>query len=507
MAEKTVYIIDIDDRAKAKLQGIQKEAKKTDGSFSTMGSTLSGLAGGAVVGAMVAIGKGIYDITAQAEQTRISMEVMLGDSGKASKMIGEIRSFAAATPFETADLEDAAKMMLGYGISAEKIMPNIKMLGDVASGNTEKFKSLTYAFSQIQASGKLAGQDLMQLINAGFNPLKIIADKTGISMGVLKKKMSDGAISADMVSAAFEIATSKGGLFYKMNETQALTLGGKMSTIIDTVKLMGLSMGESSMGGMHSFLDTMQKIVDTLSKANYEPFMDAITAIGNSLGIVGTAIESVFTPIANIFNFFGGEGLDKLDMFFKMVATGATLAFAPMRLLADLVQTIYEAFAGLVTLDFNRMWDGVRGKNVGKGIGNDFADIWTNDTTKNIKAGTGSGNTALFGGMQQDKRFTEKQFGEGFTPITKAQSDLFAQLNNKTGKAGKAGKGESAGGISLNESRNGATNINITIDTFQKNDFTNSDNKYAGSDIDNFMNRMAIGLQKVLLDSQQLATN
>ena len=83
------------------------------------------------------------------------------------------------------------------------------MLGDASAGNRERFQRMSYAFSQINSAGILQGQDLRQLIDAGFNPLQIMAEKTGKSMLQLKKEMSDGAISADMVTEAFKLLLLK----------------------------------------------------------------------------------------------------------------------------------------------------------------------------------------------------------------------------------------------------------------------------------------------------------
>lgn len=79
-------------------------------------------------------------------------------------------------------------MMLSFGIAQDRIMPNIKALGDIAMGDRNKLNSLTLAFSQMTASGRLMGQDLLQMINAGFNPLSEISRKTGKSIGVLKRR-------------------------------------------------------------------------------------------------------------------------------------------------------------------------------------------------------------------------------------------------------------------------------------------------------------------------------
>jgi tape measure domain-containing protein len=116
------------------------------------------------------------------------------------------------------------------------------MLGDVSMGNKEKLSGLSLAFAQVQATGRLMGQDLLQMINQGFNPLQIISEKTGKSMSVLKKEMEDGKISAEMVTGAFETATSQGGLFYQGMDRGAKTLNGTFSTLWDNIKNMSASL-------------------------------------------------------------------------------------------------------------------------------------------------------------------------------------------------------------------------------------------------------------------------
>jgi len=109
----------------------------------------------------------------------------------------------------------------------------------------------------MSSTGKLMGQDLLQMINAGFNPLKVIADETGESMASLKKKMSDGAITADMVTKAFISATSAGGQFYGGMEKASKTLPGLISTLKDDVSTAGRSFVEDLMPAL---MDTVKQL-------------------------------------------------------------------------------------------------------------------------------------------------------------------------------------------------------------------------------------------------------
>ncbi|MDM1045871.1 tape measure protein [Myroides sp. 1354] len=171
----------------------------------------------------------------QQDLQNTSFEVLLGSEDAAKKLVADITKYGAETTYDKIGLGGNAQQMLSFGIDETKIMPTLKAIGDIAMGDTNRMNSLTLAFSQMSSTGKLTGQDLLQMINAGFNPLNEISKKTGKSIGDLKKEMEKGAISAQMVEGAFMSATSQGGQFYGMAEKMGNTLGGKWAQFMDNL--------------------------------------------------------------------------------------------------------------------------------------------------------------------------------------------------------------------------------------------------------------------------------
>ncbi|MFA5750391.1 MAG: phage tail protein, partial [Candidatus Shapirobacteria bacterium] len=88
------------------------------------------------------------------EMLEASFTTMLGSGEKATALMDQLLDMAKKTPFETSDLASGAKMLLQYGVSAESILPTLRMIGDVSTGNTEIFGRLTYVFGQIRSVGK-----------------------------------------------------------------------------------------------------------------------------------------------------------------------------------------------------------------------------------------------------------------------------------------------------------------------------------------------------------------
>lgn len=216
------------------------------------------LASEAIVAGVASIGRAIQSVgrkmvetvragisyNAQMEQYTTSFTTMLGEQARAQQVVNNLREFAAKTPFGLSDIAKNTQTLLSFGISADEALVRIRQIGDVSQGNAERMGALTLAFAQVSSAGKLSGQDLLQMINAGFNPLEEISRKTGKSMAELKTEMAKGAISAEMVADAFASATSEGGRFYGSLEAQSKTFTGQMSTLKDGAEeLRGLLVG------------------------------------------------------------------------------------------------------------------------------------------------------------------------------------------------------------------------------------------------------------------------
>lgn len=202
-----------------------------------MNKAVTGLtaAGTAVV---LGLGKVGLEYNSQMEKYVTNFTTLLGSTEAAAKKVEELKKMAAATPFGMEDLAQATQTLLSFGVQADKTTPILKALGDVSLGNKERFQSLALAFGQVSSSGKLTGQDLNQMINAGFNPLNEISKRTGESMEQLRDRMSKGGITAKEVEQAFIDATSAGGQFAGGMESASKTMDGMISTLKDNAKAL-----------------------------------------------------------------------------------------------------------------------------------------------------------------------------------------------------------------------------------------------------------------------------
>lgn len=237
------------------------------GKFSSAKAAVGGFMGAFAVSALVDFGKEAIDAQSKVEQLEISFRTLLGSQEKASALIAEIKSYGTVTPYDTEGLAQAARLMLSYGMSSSKIMPTLQMLGDIAMGDKDKLQSLTLAFSQMSASGRVCKEDLNQMVDAGFNPLQIISEKTGKSIGELTDEVSKGAISVQDIEQAFIDATSEGGKFHNMVNNMSDSIAGKTAQMTDNWEAFKASIGSLLKPAYLGAIQTTTSAIDAMTNA------------------------------------------------------------------------------------------------------------------------------------------------------------------------------------------------------------------------------------------------
>lgn len=271
--------------------GVKKVFAQAEQSVQSLSSTVMSIGAqlAALIGGASTITWGVQ-LAAEAETATVGFEVMLGSAEKAAAMLGNIKKFAAATPFGGADLRDAAKTMLAFGISAEDIMPSLKMLGDIAGGNAQKLSSLSLVFGQIASAGKLTGGDLLQLINVGFNPLQIMAEGSTTKYKALRAEMEKGNITFQMVKDTFVKATSEGGQFNGMMERMSQTVEGRWSTLKDQFSELALAIGEILLPVAGRMIDLTSQLIATLQSLDVETVKSTSQLIAFAAGFTATLV-------------------------------------------------------------------------------------------------------------------------------------------------------------------------------------------------------------------------
>lgn len=321
------------------IQRLEKEVQRLEsldgGKFKKWMNDITGSIP-ALVNPLSMIGTGMVLSVKKGMETELQKQnitsLLAGDVDAAETLFNQISEYGKKTVYDKAGLIDAQKTMMSFGLSGETAFKTLRQIGDIAMGDANKMQSLSLAFSQATSAGKLQGQDLMQLINAGFNPLQVISEHTGKSMSQLKDEMSKGQISAEMLAQAFTWATEEGGLFYQGAEKAGQTLSGRMNQMKDSVDEMLVAV----FGAIEPILSPL---VDFATKA--------ISAIGNGISRVIGWFKNGGTG-ATVF----GIALGSLAAGLVAMKVQALAAAAAVK-----IKAAFDAMATVSTLGFKAAMD------------------------------------------------------------------------------------------------------------------------------------------------------
>lgn len=246
--------------------------KRMEGKLKNIGKTMTDFGKKMTLGITVplaGVGTAAVVMAGRLEQSEAAFTTLLGSVGKAKSLLGELRDFAAHTPFEFAGLQDASRKLLAFGFQAEELIPTMTSVGDAVSGlggGAEEINSVVRALGQMKAKGKVSAEEMNQLAEIGIAGFQLIADKLGITIPEAMKKSEQGAIDATTgISAILEGLNKKfaGGM-----ESQSKRLIGLFSTLKDNVAISLTELGKTLIETfdlkevIRNLTDSLQRLVD-----------------------------------------------------------------------------------------------------------------------------------------------------------------------------------------------------------------------------------------------------
>jgi tape measure domain-containing protein len=253
-----------------KVQGQYSGVTAASNKFS--GALRSGLSTVGVIGGFALVAAGFKKIVSEAanfEGSVANFTTLLGGSETAAKkLVSDLQLLGAETPFEFKDLADATQRLLGFGVATkDTVAPTLRMLGDLAQGNSEKLQGISLVYGQIMAGGKMMGQDFNQLINQGVPIAQGLAKVWGVDVNeAIKRVKQNGPVMAKDVQAAMEQMTAAGGMFYGGMMRSSKTLTGLWSTFQDAISMTAAGIGVELLPIMKDFIISMTESASSVLK-------------------------------------------------------------------------------------------------------------------------------------------------------------------------------------------------------------------------------------------------
>ena len=212
--------------------------------------------------------KNIITTTGEFEKQKVALQGMLQNASAANELFEQIKQFAVVSPFNFKDLISQAKQLAAYSVPSQNIFTDLKKLGDVAAGTGSDMSRLILAYGEVNTQTVLNGRVLRQFTQTGvplveelakhFTKLKGEVVSTGDVFDMVSKKQ----VSFEDVDRALTKMTSKGGMFFQMQEKQADTLAGKISNLGDKWDLfandIGSSKGDFLKGGVDAAAEMLE---------------------------------------------------------------------------------------------------------------------------------------------------------------------------------------------------------------------------------------------------------
>lgn len=259
----------------------------------------------AAIGAMgVAAATMGFKFNMAMENNMVAFEHFLGSASAADAELTHLYELAARTPFEFEQLAGATRRFMAFGFSLEETNRYMEIIGDTAAGlggdTASNIERLVLVLGQVRATGRVLGQDMLQLQQLGINTTEIFSEQLGITRQQMRQGIGELNIPAEVAIPA--LMRGMQGQFEGMAEAQSKTMSGMLTTLHDfTAQLMG-DLTENAFNRVKGALPGIIDLTQELGKAARDGagFTELLQIMDDRLGARGTLVQNI-TILRNVF--------------------------------------------------------------------------------------------------------------------------------------------------------------------------------------------------------------
>lgn len=245
------------------LQQVNNASKSATAGVNNLRKAVAGLV--TAIGAVQAA-KFVFAKTAELESQARSLQVLTGSAERAAQIIKELQQLGAVTPFTSAELIDSAKRLQAFGVEANKVVDTTRRLADVSGATGAELQGLVTAYGQVQAKGRLQGEELLQFQERGVALQQELRKQYNLSGEEFQDALSKGRISAEAVEFAVQNLTDAGGKYANGAIAQSDTLNGRFSTLQDGIEGLARSVGTALTPAIKAVLNEAIFAINTINQ-------------------------------------------------------------------------------------------------------------------------------------------------------------------------------------------------------------------------------------------------
>lgn len=244
---------------------------------------------------VIEAGKEFLKIADEEERTQMALEAFSGSAEKAKNLLKGIGDFidSGGVTFPEDNIKNAAQELLTVGVNAEKVVPLLKQIGDVAAitgkGDPGALNELTGLYAQVQSRGVLVGRQLRSF--------PIMVEPLARQLGVSREQLFKMQIPAAQFNEAFQ----------KMSETNfadgMVRSSHTWSGLLQVIKNVITSIAEEIGTNLLPIAKEFGLYVLEWFRANKEGLVKTLTA---AFEILGRVIALIVALIKGFIGVIGG---------------------------------------------------------------------------------------------------------------------------------------------------------------------------------------------------------
>jgi tape measure domain-containing protein len=320
---------------------------------------------------ILGVGGAAVKMAGDMEKAQASFTTMLGSASAATATLKDLKTFAADTPFEFPEIQDAAKKLLAFNTPAKDLKETLRQLGDISAGIDAPIGEIAELFGKARVQGRLFQEDINQLTGRGIPIIQELAKQFGVAESGVRKLVESGKVNFGNLQTAFADLTKEGGKFGGLMEKQSATLPGLFSTLSDTIGQGLADLGTDIVESLD--LKGAIKEISSFVQGAADAFRNLSPEVKKFL-IVGAAITAAIGPALFAIGALGAA-LPALSAGFVLLSGPIGLVAAGVATAAVLIIKNWDGIVGYFTTGEGGRVFGDLAQSVSQSIGDIKAAI------------------------------------------------------------------------------------------------------------------------------------